>query len=170
MATQLSQAAQSQSCIRQAIRWPSSNENLSLGQAYHAFNVEEKTPIPLQVWLLESSKSPMVLPGRCDRFTRQCFHILLNRSTTLNDHAFVQGFIMGSDPRTTKLHILLFKQAAQSLYPKAYRFSDKSLNAFSTGFRYGREPRFRNFYRLQFEDSQHLTLAYLRRHLEITVN
>lgn len=170
MASQLTHPSQVTASNRRTFRQPTSNAKLSLGEAYQAFQPGKQVPKPLQVWLLENPMSPIAIPGCCDRFTQDCFHILLNHSTALQGEAFVLGFMMGSHPKTTARHLNLFQFAAQWLYPIEYRFSKQATQSLLDGFKYGRQPRFRNFYRLKFENAQHLSIDYLRRHLELDLS
>lgn len=167
MSTQLSQVAPLDFSSQRVLRQPTQNKQLSLQEAYQAFNQPEAEAKPFRVWLLESSRSPIGLPGSTLRFNRDCFHILLNRSTALEDEAYVLGFMMGTAPQMGPMRLRIYKFLAQWLYPESYQFSSETLQAFSAGFDRGREPIFRNLYRLDFQGSQHLTIEYWQRHLEL---
>lgn len=167
MSTQLTQVAQPSFSSQRVLRQPTQNKQLSLQEAHNALNQPGAERLPFRVWLLESPQSPLGLPGSTLRFNRDCFHILLNRSTALVDEAYVLGFMMGTAPQMGPIRLGIYKLLAQWIYPKSYQFSSEALQAFSTGFDRGREPRFRNLYRIDFQGSQHLTIEYWQRHLEL---
>ncbi len=94
--------------------------------------------IPRLVWLLENPDSPFHLAGSVRLFGHDCIHTLLGLGITPREEAFVLGFSMGSDCRSTRLGIGLFKVASRWLYPGKFRFNAEELKIFDRAFEYGR--------------------------------
>ena len=57
--------------------------------------------IPCVVTLIKSPRSLLALPGSISRENYNYLYALLNRNRTLQDEAFMSGFCMGNDPKTT---------------------------------------------------------------------
>ena len=59
--------------------------------------------------LLENPESIFPLPGKINLYNHDCLHILLALGISLFDEAFVVGFTMGSDLKTNRFHVAVFK-------------------------------------------------------------
>lgn len=115
---------------------------LSLREAYKqkmvGLDLDRQEDIPTLVWLLENPASPVSLPGKIGLFGHDRLHILLDLGISPAEEAFVVGFSMGTDLRSSWLDVQVFKLASKYLYPTKFRFSDRDLLIFDRGFQYGR--------------------------------
>ncbi len=101
---------------------------------------QSSSEIPWIIRLLENSQSPVALPGKISLKNHDYIHALLDCGTTLSEEAFVIGFTMGTDLKTKKIHLIIFKFFSRFLYPQKYRFNQEHLLLFDLGFCYGRKP------------------------------
>lgn len=106
--------------------------------------------IPMIVRLLENPDSFCALPGKIYLYNHDCLHILLEQNTSIEGEAFVIGFCMGNDLRTTWIHIAIFKFFSCYLYPPKYRFNSQCLIDFDLGFIYGKNLKLKNINQLNF--------------------
>jgi hypothetical protein len=118
--------------------------------------------IPFLVWLLENPASPINMPGSIDLFGHDCIHLLLKQGFTPADEAYIVGFTMGNDTRTTWLHLVILKIAAYFFYPPKYRFTKSDIKAFDRGVKLGREVRFKNINKFDFLTWHHKKLKDIR--------
>lgn len=111
---------------------------LTLAQAQSKFSLNSQEEIPWLVWLLENPQSWVALPGAISLFNHDCLHLLLGKTMTASDEAFVIGFTMGSDPEIKLWQIKLFKFFTRHLYPKNYRFLEPHWEYYERGLKYGK--------------------------------
>lgn len=142
-------------------------ENLTLAQAYFNWSGDEPHYIPFLVWLLENPESPVALPGKISLKNHDYIHILLGRTKSTLDEAFVVGFTMGNDMKTKWFHLLVFKFFASWLYPYPYRFSAEDLKVFDSGVTYGRSVSVKQLNDFDFKRVQDQTVTQLRKLLLI---
>jgi len=143
--------------------------NTTLHDAVQKIMVDSQANIPFIIWLFENPSSPIALPGSIDLYGHDCLHILLDRvELSLAEEAFVIGFTMGNDQRTSWFHKLLFKVISSTLYPRKYRFSWKDFRSFDAGFLYGRSLPFQNLNQIDFRAYQHQTVTQVRQRFGIS--
>ncbi len=118
--------------------------------------------IPFLVWLLENPSSPLNMPGSIDLFGHDCIHLLLKQGFTSTNEAYVIGFTMGNDTRTTWIHLLIIKIACYCLYPPKYRLTYSELKIFDRGVKLGREIKFKNINKYNLDAWQHKKLKDIR--------
>ena len=94
-------------------------------------------------------------------------HILLALGISLFDEAFVVGFTMGSDLKTNRFHLAVFKFLSNLLYPQPYKFERQHFKLFDLGFNYGRKLKVKNLNQLDFKVYEHQTVGELRKLLGI---
>ncbi|MEH2237369.1 hypothetical protein [Nostoc sp.] len=118
--------------------------------------------IPFVIWLLENPSSPLALPGKISLRDHDYIHILLGRGISSEDEAFVVGFTMGNDFKTTKLHLFIYKIFAKFIYPYPYNCSTLDLIKFDLGFIYGRKIKIKQINDIDFEIYHDKSINYLR--------
>jgi hypothetical protein len=69
---------------------------------------------------------------------------------------------MGNDIRTNRFHLMIFKLAAQALYPEKYRLNTAELDAFERGFQLGKSVKLKNLNQTSFEKWQYRALGEVR--------
>jgi len=111
---------------------------------------KEQKDISWIVWLFENPKSPIALHGAASLYTHDHIHLLLDRCTNKEDEAFVIGFSMGNDEKTTKFDVWLFKFISRYFYPEDYRFDATHMKIFEMGFNFGRSRKFKNITSVDF--------------------
>lgn len=132
---------------------------------------KEQKDISRIVWLFENPKSPIALPGAASLYTHDHIHLLLDRCTNKEDEAFVIGFSMGNDEKTTKLDIWLFKFVSRFFYPKDYRFEGPHMKIFEMGFNFGRTRKFKNIASVDFSKlDPRMNLSRVRKIFDINEN
>lgn len=146
------------------------NSHQTLREALEMMAGDPPSSIPWLVRLLENPASPIALPGKINLFCHDCLHLLLGKSMSLEDEAFVVGFTMGNDTKTKQLHLVLFKVCSCWFYPKAYRFHREHLKTFDAGVAAGRSARFKNLNQVTFACYENYTIGALRDLFEIPVN
>ncbi len=141
---------------------------LSLQQALNLF-FDKESHIPFIIWLLENPESPIPFPGKISLYNHDYIHILLGRDKSSQDEAFVVGFTMGNDAKTTKTHVKIFKFFSQYLYPSPFKFSKSDLQAFDLGITYGRKIKTKNLNEIDMSKYDKETVDSLRKLFEIDV-
>jgi hypothetical protein len=139
----------------------------TLHDAAQQLTIDSQADTPFIIWLLEHPNSSISLPGKIDLYGHDCLHVILNRGHSPPDEAFILGFTMGNDLKTTWLHQFLYKFAASIVYPKKYRFSWKDFQFFDAGFVYGRSIPRKNLNQLDFSAYQNHTVSQVRQQLAI---
>ncbi|MEH2395694.1 MAG: hypothetical protein V7K21_29940 [Nostoc sp.] len=139
----------------------------TLANAYEALGGDPPSKTPFLIWLLENPASPLPFPGKIDLYRHDCLHILLERSFSLYDEAFIVGFTMGNDPDSNHFHIALFKLISSVFYPKDYQFNSNHLRIFDLGLIYGNKINTKNIKDFDFQLYQHKTITEIRRELGI---
>jgi hypothetical protein len=142
--------------------YPEYLDNYSLENAYQSLQGDPPGKIPFMVWLLENPASPCALPGKIDLFGHDCIHLLLKQGFDSSNEAFVVGFTMGNDVRTTYWHLLLFKIMALVFYPAQYRLTWAEIKLFDRGVTLGRQLTRRNLNTWCWSDYYGQTLAEVR--------
>ena len=137
--------------------------NLTLKECLQNINGDEQSDIPFLVWLLENPESIFPLPGKINLYNHDCLHILLDRDISLVDEAFVVGFTMGSDLKTNRFHLAVFKILSSIFYPKQYKFNQEQFELFNIAFNYGRRLKVKNLNKLYFKAYEHKTVGELRK-------
>lgn len=118
-------------------------EALSLREAYRQTGGDSPPhEIPWIVRFMENPASPLSFPGQIDLREHDYLHILLGLDRSPESEAFLVGFCMGLDPRTTLFHLTIFKIISRFLYPKSYRFSSMDIATFERGYLVGKNPRY----------------------------
>lgn len=144
----------------------SSNQQ-TLREAIEIMGGDPPSAIPFLVRLLENPASPIALPGNIDLYGHDCLHLLLNRGWSLYDEAFVVGFTMGNDTRTTWFHLAILKFFASHFYPPKYRFDREHLKVFDVGVAYGRAIKVKNLNTIDFRKYETLPIQLIRHRLGI---
>ena len=128
-------------------------------------SVQENQPseIPWIIRVLENPESPVALPGKISLENHDYIHALLDCGTTLPEEALVIGFTMGSNVKTNRFHLTIFKFFSRFLYPEKYRFNEDHLKLFELGFCYGRKPYITdNINEVDFSMHKHTEITELR--------
>ena len=120
------------------------------------------------VRLFENPKSPIALTGAVSLERHDCIHIVLGRGLLSQDEAFVIGFTMGTSKDITEIEAAIFKNVAQYLYPKNYKFGKSDLIAYELGLETGRKSPTEKIYEFPFEDHNNWKLKDLRKLLNIS--
>lgn len=128
---------------------------------------DKQSDIPFMVWLLENPESIFPLPGKINLYNHDCLHILLERGDSLFDEAFVIGFTMGSDLKTNRFHLAVFKFLSNLLYPQQYKFEREQFKLFDLAFNYGRKLKVKNLNQVDFKAYENRTVRELRKLLGI---
>ena len=131
---------------------------------------DEQSGIPWIVWLLENPDSIFPLPGKINLYNHDCLHILLERDISLFDEAFVVGFTMGSDIRTNRFHLAVFKIVSSLFYPQEYKFNQLHFKLFDLAFDYGRSLKVKNLNQFNFKAYENKTLSEFRKYLGIDLS
>jgi hypothetical protein len=124
--------------------YPKYLDEWTLDRAYQSLQGDPPNKIPFMVWLLENPASPLAMPGNIDLAGHDCMHLLLKQGFAAANEAYVVGFTMGNDDRTTCLHLLIFRIAALFLYPPKYRLNRDELAIFDRGVALGRQTKVKN--------------------------
>jgi hypothetical protein len=119
--------------------------------------------------LLENPQSPIPFPGKINLDNHDYIHILLGRDKSSQDEAFVVGFTMGNDAKTTETHLKIFKFFSQCLYPSPFKFSKSDLRAFDLGITYGRKIKTKNINEIDMNKYEKETVDSLRKLFEIDI-
>ncbi|MBV6621425.1 MAG: hypothetical protein KI793_00465 [Rivularia sp. (in: Bacteria)] len=143
--------------------------NQTLNSVYRRLSGDSPSTIPFLVWLLENPDSPLPFAGKIDLYKHDCLHLILEKSFSLDDEAFVVGFTMGNDSQTNWLHIVLFKFVSRKLYPQKFRFNSQHLTIFDLGYLYGRKVKTKNINKIDFQAYQNKSIAEIRKHLGIDI-
>jgi hypothetical protein len=137
-------------------------DSQTLREAYQGMEGDRPTDIPLIVRLFENPASPIALPGKIDLYAHDCVHLLLTRGYSLEDEAFVIGFIMGNDVEARWFHVLIYKFVSLTLYPQKYQFHLEHMPFFDAGFKVGKETTFKNINSFDFRSYHDKTLQEIR--------
>lgn len=116
----------------------SNYQNQTLASALKEIAIDSQADIPWIVRLLENPQSPLALPGKISLYDHDCLHLLLDKTTSIKDEAFVIGFTMGNDPDTKPWMVRLYKFFSSHWYPKDYRFSCLHWQDYDRGFIFGK--------------------------------
>lgn len=136
--------------------------NLTLKKSLQNINGDEQSAIPFPVWFLENPDSICPLPGKINLYNHDCLHILLDRGISIVDEAFVVGFTMGSDVKTNRFHLAIFKILSNLFYPQQYRFSQEQFKLFDLAFNYARKLKIKNINHIDFKIYEDKTVGELR--------
>ncbi len=145
-------------------------DQLTLHQAYQAFQGDQQCDIPFLVWLLENPDSPLPLPGRIYLREHDYLHILLNRGLSPEDEAFVVGFTLGNDPSATNFYLSCFKLIARYFYPSPYHFRPEHLSIFDAGVQLGRQMQVKRLCSWDFAPYLNQSLSSLRAKIGICLD
>ena len=137
--------------------------NLTLKENLQRINGDKQGDIPFMVWLLENPDSILALPGKINLYHHDCLHILLGRGISLDDEAFVVGFTMGSDLKTNRFHLAIFKILSNLLYPKQYKFNRQQFKLLDIAFNYGRNLKIKNLNQVDFKAYENKTVEELKK-------
>ncbi len=151
-------------------KYPKNLEDSTLAAAYQSLQGDAPSEIPKIVWLLENPASPVALPGNIDLFGHDCIHLLLKKGFTSASEAYVVGFTMGNDLRTTNLHFAFFKFASLFLYPPKYRLTIAEISILEKGFKKGRSTPVKNLNQIDLEQWSDKTLSELRKEIELEIS
>jgi hypothetical protein len=135
---------------------------LHLKEACQQFAIDKDADLPIWIWLLESPESPIALPGSLDLYGHDCIHLLLNRGVSAYDEAFVIGFTMGNSDKVKPHHIAIIKTFSRFVYPNPFKFTLSHLQVFDLGFMYGKQVKYRNIYKENFDAYKNWTIEDLR--------
>ena len=142
---------------------------ITLQEKLNQIQIERPKDIPWIVQLLKSPRSLLALPGNISPESYHCLHALLNRDKTRQDDAFLTGFCMGNDPKTTLLHIGIFNFFSRYLYPRPYRFIKSDFFFFDLGFAYGKSL-YIQFNLIDFSRYKDIPLSVLRKEFGIKID
>jgi hypothetical protein len=142
-------------------------DSLTLDQAYQLIGGDHQSHIPFLVWLLENPDSVLALPGKIYLKEHDLIHIILNRGFSLDDEAYVVGFTMGNDSKTTRWHLLIFKLCSSLFYPKKFKFDRENLKNFDLGFLLGKNLPTKNINQMDFAPHLQTRISQLRAELGI---
>jgi hypothetical protein len=151
-------------------KYPKNLDDTTLAAAYQSLQGDAPSEIPKIVWLLENPASPVALPGNIDLFGHDCIHLLLKKGFTSASEAYVVGFTMGNDLRTTNLHFTFFKFASLFLYPPKYRLTIAEISILEKGFKKGRGTPIKNLNQIDLEQWSDKTLGELRKEIELEIS
>jgi hypothetical protein len=150
--------------------YPESLDSQPLQSAYQTLQGDPSYKIPFIVWLLENPDSKLALPGNIDLYGHDCLHLLLKQGFTAANEAYVVGFAMGNDVRTNRIHLLIFRFAAQFLYPSLYRLGSADFDIFRQGFELGKKMRIKNLNRILRQEWRSKTLQEIREEIGLENN
>ena len=142
---------------------------ITLREKLEEIQINQSKDIPWIVKLLRSPRSLLALPGNISIENYDCICAILNRNKTLQDRAFVSGFCMGNDPKTTLLHIGIFNFFSRHLYPQKYRLNRSDFFFFDLGFAYGKSLSIQ-FNLIDFSRYKDISLPVLRREFGIKID
>ncbi len=145
--------------------YPEELDTLPLKIAYETLQGDPPSKIPFIVWLLENPESPLALPGCINLYGHDCLHLLLKQGFTSENEAYVVGFTMGNDVRTNRFHLLIFKIAAQVLYPEKYRLRPSDISVFERGFEMGKRVSAKNLNQFSFDEWEYKALREIRKEI-----
>jgi hypothetical protein len=151
-------------------KYPKALDDMTLAVAYESLQGDAPSEIPKIVWLLENPASPFALPGSIDLFGHDCVHLLLKKGFTSSNEAYVVGFTMGNDLRTTNLHFAFFKFASLFLYPPKYRLTVAEIAVLEKGFEKGRNTTTKNINQIDLEQWSDKTLNELREDIDLEIS
>lgn len=137
--------------------------SLTLKESLQKINGDDQADIPFMVWLLENPDSMLALPGKINLYNHDCLHILLGLGISLDDEAFVVGFTMGSDLKTNRFHLAVFRILSNLLYPKRYKFNHQQFELFKIAFNYGRNLKVKNLNQVDFKTYEDKTIGELKK-------
>lgn len=138
---------------------------INLREEINQISIDSSNNIPKIVKLLENPESPLALPRKICLADHDRLHVLLNQDLSADGEAFVVGFSMGNDPKTTRIHLMIYYFFSLYIYPKKYRFNKQNLKVFDCGFQYGRYV----FQHLTKFSINQLDLSYFDEHsIELT--
>ena len=146
---------------------PLHQSNQTLFECLKTIKGDEQSNIPWIVWLLENPDSIFPLPGKINLYNHDCLHILLDRGISLFDEAFVVGFTMGSDIRSNRFHLAVFKILSRLFYPQEYKFEREHFKLFDLAFDYGRSLKVKNLNQFNFKAYENKTVSEFRKYLGI---
>lgn len=142
-------------------------QDQTLVSALKKIAIDSQADIPWIVRLLENPQSPVALPGKISLYNHDCLHILLDKTTTVEDEAFVIGFTMGNDPNIRPWMVRLFKFVSSHWYPKQYRFTLHNWQDYDRGFAWGKSFVLQ-FNKIDFQLYQNWKIKDLRQKLGLT--
>jgi hypothetical protein len=151
-------------------KYPKNLDDATLAAAYQSLQGDAPSEIPTIVWLLENPASPLALPGNIDLFGHDCIHLLLKKGFTSANEAYVVGFTMGNDLRTTDLHFAFFKFASLFLYPPKYRLNLEEISILERGFKKGRSTTVKNLNQIDLEQWSEKTLGEVRKEIKLDIS
>jgi hypothetical protein len=134
----------------------------TLKSAYLRFKKDEPSAIPKIVRFFENPASPLPFPGQISLREHDYVHVLLGRGQSLEDEAFVVGFTMGTDARTTRLHLLAFRFLSRVLYPPNFRIGVREWEVFEQAFALARRKKLPALNRFNFEPYQDCSVDAVR--------
>ena len=138
------------------------NREQTLVLALEKIVIDSQADIPWIVRLFENPQSPLALPGKITLYQHDCIHVLLDKTATLKDEAFVIGFTMGNDPDIKPWIVRLFKYISSHWYPKDYRFAPVHWQDYDSGFAYGKTFAIQ-FNKIDYQQYQNWKISDLRR-------
>ncbi|MDJ0687324.1 MAG: hypothetical protein QNJ41_02330 [Xenococcaceae cyanobacterium MO_188.B32] len=142
---------------------------ITLREKLEEIQLDRPQNIPWIVKLLKSPRSLLALPGNISSENYDCICVLLNRNKTREDRAFVAGFCMGNDPKTTLVHIGIFNFFSRHLYPRDYRLNQSDFFFFDLGFAYGKSLSIQ-LNLIDFSKYKDISLSILRREFGIKID
>ncbi len=145
----------------------SDRSHRTLKKCLQSLQGDKQSDIPFMIWLLENPDSIFPLPGKINLYNHDCLHILLDRESSLFDEAFVIGFTMGSDLKTNRFHLAVFKILSNLLYPKQYKFERQQFELLKIAFDYGRKLKVKNINQIDFKTYENKTVGEMRKFLGI---
>jgi hypothetical protein len=151
-------------------KYPKALDDTTLAVAYESLQGDSPSEIPKIVWLLENPDSPFSLPGSIDLYGHDCIHLLLKKGFTSANEAYVVGFTMGNDLRTTNLHFAFFKFASLFLYPSKYRLTVAEIAVLEKGFKKGRDATIKNINQIDLAQWSDKTLRELREEIDLEIS
>lgn len=140
----------------------------SLREKLQEIKYSQPTDVPWIVKLLKSPHSLLALPGSIYPDNYNCLCALLNRNRTLQDEAFMTGFCMGNDPKTSLFHVGILNFFSRYLYPRNHRFRKSDFFFFDLGFAYGRNLRVQ-FNLIDFSRYKDIPVSVLRKEFGIQI-
>lgn len=146
------------------------NDEITLGDVRATLPGAPAEDISALVRLFENPKSPIALTGAVSLKRHDCIHIVLGRGLLSQDEAFVIGFTMGTSKDISEIETAIFKNVAQYLYPKNYKFGKKDLIAYELGLESGKKSPTEKIYEFPFEDHDDWKLGKIRRLLNINTD
>jgi hypothetical protein len=141
----------------------------TLASALEKIRIDSQADIPWIVRLLENPQSPLALPGKISLYDHDCLHILLDKTTTVEDEAFVIGFTMGNDRDTKLWMVRLFKFISSHWYPQQYCFLESHWQDYDEGYRIGKTFTVQ-FNKIDFQCYQNWKIGDLKRKFGLVNN